>query len=68
MGASFQYGFWFTINILLGYSILDNPMEVIGLIILLITLVLIILLSRKLYKMYKETEDKSTLYFFLSLF
>ena len=46
----FQYYVEFTINDILGVSILDNPLEVFGLIILLAVLVFVTILSRKLLK------------------
>ncbi|MHA1301452.1 MAG: hypothetical protein ACTSO9_18680 [Candidatus Helarchaeota archaeon] len=68
MGASPLYHLEFLGNKLLGYSILDNPMEVIGLGILMVMLVFVSILSVKLYKSYKETKMLSTLYFFLAFF
>jgi len=66
MGASLQYYIWFYINKAVGYSILSNPYELIGLILILTGLVLVGILAGVLYKSYRQTKMKPTLYFFLA--
>ena len=68
MGASLEYYFWFAVDKAMGKSILQNPMELFGLGLLLIAFVVLILLLIPVYKSYKQSEQRSTLYFFLAIF
>lgn len=63
--ASIWYGIEFSWNKLLGYSILKNPMELIGFGIIIIVIGLIIFILNYLIKSYKETKMGTTLLWIL---
>lgn len=67
MAASIEYGIQYTINKVLNYSILNEPMELIGLIILSITAVIVIAMINYLNKSYKETKAVETLLFYVAI-
>ena len=60
------YGFWFSWNKALGYSILKNPLELIGIGIIAVILVIVILGVRELYKIYKSNRDVANLTWLLT--
>ncbi|MFX1450756.1 MAG: hypothetical protein ACFFCM_07940 [Promethearchaeota archaeon] len=60
------YGFEFSLKKLMGVSILDNPMEVFGLIIVIILEVVIALLIYRAFTSYRETKMFSTMLWLLA--
>lgn len=66
MGVSLQFYVLFDINRLTKESILSDPLELFGIIIILVALIFVAILSRILLKSYKENKARPTLYFFLA--
>ncbi len=60
------YGFEFTWNKLMNISILNNPMEVVGLVFVLILEVIMVLLVYRAFTSYRETKMFGTLLWFLA--
>jgi hypothetical protein len=60
------YGLEFWINQILGYSVLKNPIELIGLGIIVVAMAIVFLLVQQMFKSYKETKMTATLYWALA--
>ncbi|MHA1293893.1 MAG: hypothetical protein ACTSR3_23020 [Candidatus Helarchaeota archaeon] len=60
------YGLEFSWNRFLGYSILDNPMEIVGIVIIIAVLCLTIVIAHKLFYSYRDSSDIATLTWLLT--
>ncbi len=66
MGTSFQYQWELFLSQISNKSLLSNPIELYGIIVILIALVIVSLLTRVCLKSYKENQNIATLYFALA--
>ena len=66
--ATWDYGFYVTLNNLWGLSIISNPTEIISFILMSLCGIIGIFTLYQIYKKYKRTEDISNFIFYCTLF